>query len=92
MNSTNPELQNWPVGIFKPIKFIGMNSRFAKIHKKAQEQKWLIVIGLVANNTLVKSSRIYTGQYTFPILLLNDDNMLGEHKLREKNIVYGRLF
>ena len=42
--------------------------------------------------TLVKSSRIYTGQYTFPILLLNDDNMLGEHKLREKNIVYGRLF
>ena len=30
--------------------------------------------------TLVKSSRIYTGQYTFPILLLNDDNMLGEHK------------
>ena len=30
--------------------------------------------------TLVKSSRIYSGQYTFPILLLNDDNMLGEHK------------
>ena len=43
-------------------------------------------------STLVKSSRIYTGQYTFPILLLNDDNMLGEHKGREKNIVYGRLF
>ena len=42
--------------------------------------------------TPVKSSRIYTGQYTFPILLLNDDNMLGEHKGREKNIVYGRLF
>ena len=42
--------------------------------------------------TLVKSSRIYKGQYTFPILLLNDDNMLGEHKGREKNIVYGRLF
>ena len=42
--------------------------------------------------TLVKTSRIYTGQYTFPILLLNDDNMLGEHKGREKNIVYGRLF
>ena len=35
--------------------------------------------------TLVKKSRIYTGQYTFPILLLNDDNMLGEHKGREKN-------
>ena len=34
--------------------------------------------------TLVKSSRIYKGQY--------DDNMLGEHKGREKNIVYGRLF
>ena len=43
-------------------------------------------------NTLVKSSRIYTGQYTFPILLLNDDNMLGEHKRREKKFVYGRLF
>ena len=42
--------------------------------------------------TLVKCSRIYTGQYTFPILLSNDDNMLGEHKGREKNIVYGRLF
>ena len=40
--------------------------------------------------TLVKSSRIYTGQCTFPILLLNDYNMLGEHKGREKNIVYGR--
>ena len=32
------------------------------------------------SRTLVKSSRIYTGQYTFPILLLNDDNMLAEHK------------
>ena len=42
--------------------------------------------------TLVKTSRIYTGQYTFPILLLNDDNMLGEHKGREKIFVYGRLF
>ena len=42
--------------------------------------------------TLVKNSRIYTVQYTFPILLLNDDNMLGEHKGREKNVVYGRLF
>ena len=46
----------------------------------------------IAKYTLVKSSRIYTGQYTLPILLLNDDNMLGEHKGREKNIVYGRLF
>ena len=42
--------------------------------------------------TLVKSSRIYKGQYAFPILLLNDYNILGEHKGREKNIVYGRLF
>ena len=42
--------------------------------------------------TLVKSSRIYTGQYTFPIWLLNDDNMLGEHKGGEKSIAYGRLF
>ena len=47
---------------------------------------------LTPSYTLVKSSRIYTGQYTFPILLLNDDNMLGEHKGREKNIAYGRLF
>ena len=43
-------------------------------------------------NTLVKSSRINTGKYTFPILLLNHDSMLGEHKGKEKNIVYGRLF
>ena len=42
--------------------------------------------------TLVKSSRIYTGKYTFQILLLNDDNMLGEHKGSEKNVVNGRLF
>ena len=27
-------------------------------------------------DTLVKSSNIYTGQHTFPISLLNDDNML----------------
>jgi hypothetical protein len=39
--------------------------------------------------TLGKSLKIYTGQYTFPILLLYDD---GEHKEREKNIIYGRLF
>ena len=44
------------------------------------------------HGTLDKSRRIYQGQITFPILLLNDDNMLGEHKGREKNIVYGRLF
>ena len=30
--------------------------------------------------TLVKSSRIYTGQYTFLILLLNDDNMFREQE------------
>ena len=30
-----------------------------------------------SKHTHVKSSRIYTGQCTFPILLLNDDNMLG---------------
>ena len=44
------------------------------------------------NNTLVKGSKIYIGRYTFPILLLNDYNMLGEHIGRGKNIVYGRLF
>ena len=42
--------------------------------------------------TLVKTSRICTWQYLFQILLLNDNNVLGEHKGREKNIVYGRLF
>ena len=42
--------------------------------------------------TLVKTSIICTGQYTFQILLLNDDNMLGEHKGRERNIVYGGHF
>ena len=58
----------------------------------------LIILAIYFNqkstlyHTLFKSSRIYTGQYTFPILLLNDDNMLGEHKGGEKNIVYGRLF
>ena len=42
--------------------------------------------------TLVKSSRIYTGQYTFPILFLSDGNILGENKGRDKNIFYGSLF
>jgi hypothetical protein len=41
VTSTHPELQNWAGGTLKPIKLIGMNSRFAKIHEKAQEQKWL---------------------------------------------------
>jgi hypothetical protein len=41
MTSTHPELQNWARGTLKPIKLIGMNSRFAKILEKAQEQKWL---------------------------------------------------
>ena len=35
-------LQNWTVGTLKSIKLIGMNSRFAKICTKAQEQKWPI--------------------------------------------------
>ena len=38
------------------------------------------ILGIRLLRTLVKSSRIYTGQYTFQILLLNDDKMLGEHK------------
>jgi hypothetical protein len=41
VTSTQPELQNWAGDTLKPIKLIGMNSRFAKIHKEAQEQKWL---------------------------------------------------
>ena len=39
MISTQPELQNWAGGILKPIKLIGMNSRFAKIHKKGTGTK-----------------------------------------------------
>ena len=35
MTSTHPELQNWAGGGGN----LGMNFRFAKIHKKAQEQK-----------------------------------------------------
>ena len=42
--------------------------------------------------TLGKSRRIYTGQNTFPILLLNDDNMLGEHKGREKKYCVWKAF
>jgi hypothetical protein len=34
MTSTHPELQNWAGGTLKPIKLIGMNYRFTKIHKK----------------------------------------------------------
>jgi hypothetical protein len=34
-------LQNWIGGTWNSIKLIGMNSRFALIHKKAQEHKWL---------------------------------------------------
>jgi hypothetical protein len=41
VTSIHPELQNGAGGTLKPIKLIGMNSRFAKIHEKAQEQKWL---------------------------------------------------
>ena len=41
MTSIYPELQKWAGGAFKPIKLIEMNSRFAKLHIKAQEQKWL---------------------------------------------------
>ena len=31
-------IQNWTGGTWNTIKLIGMNSRFALIHKKAQEQ------------------------------------------------------
>ena len=47
----------------------------------------IIVLSSNVNITLSKSRRIYsiyTGQNTFPILLLNDDKMLGEHKGRKK--------
>ena len=36
------ELQNWTGGTLNIIKLIGMNSRFASICIKAQEQKWSI--------------------------------------------------
>ena len=41
MNHSDQGLQNWTGGTLKTIKLIGMNSRFAKICIKAQEQKWL---------------------------------------------------
>ena len=40
MTPSNPEFQNWAGGTLKPMKSIGINSRFALIDKKAQEQKW----------------------------------------------------
>ena len=67
------------------------------ITRKEHNYEIVVLMGHFAFNqtgthTLVKTSMICTGQYTFQILLLNDDNMLGEHKGREKNIVYGSLF
>ena len=41
MTSTYSELQNWAGDTLKPIELIGINSRSAKIHQKAQEQTWL---------------------------------------------------
>ena len=40
MNHRDQGLQNWTGGTLKTIKLIGMNSRFAKICTKTQEQKW----------------------------------------------------
>ena len=37
MTSTHPKLQNWTEGTLKPIKLIGMNFRFTKIHKNSQK-------------------------------------------------------
>ena len=45
-------LKNWTGGTWDIIKLIGMNSRFALIHKKAQEQKWL------KNWTILKRNQI----------------------------------
>ena len=42
MTSRDQGLQNWNGGPFYVIKLIGLNSRFAKICIKAQEQKWPI--------------------------------------------------
>ena len=39
--SEDQGLQNWTGGTWDIIKLIGMNSRFALIHKKAQEHKLL---------------------------------------------------
>jgi hypothetical protein len=51
------------------------------IHEILAEIAQLLVVVeiLMIILTLVKSSRIYTGQYTFPILVSNDHNILGEH-------------
>ena len=42
MTSRDQGLQNWTGGTLNIIKLIGMNSRFASICIKAQEQKWPI--------------------------------------------------
>ena len=41
LHSSHYELPNWGGGTLKQKKMIGINSRFALIDKKAQEQKWL---------------------------------------------------
>ena len=43
-----------------------------------------------SKHTCQKFKNIHLAIY--PIFLLNDDNMLGEHKGRERNVVYRRLF
>ena len=49
MTSRDQGLQNWAGGTFKLIKLIGINSRFALIDKKAQEQKWLKNLTILKN-------------------------------------------
>ena len=39
---------------------------------------------MMCESTLSKSRRVYTGQNTFPILVLKD--VIGEHKGREKKM------
>ena len=55
MTSRDQGLQNWTGGTWNIIKLIGMNSRFALIHKKAQEQK-LLKIGTILKNLKEKKS------------------------------------
>jgi hypothetical protein len=41
VTSIHQALRNWTGCTLNIIEFIGMNSRFAKILKKGQKQKWL---------------------------------------------------
>ena len=87
-------LLRWKVSTYE-VSMILKNCACRVDYFGSEDYLTLIIIVLLSshvNITLGKSRRIYTGQNTFPILLLNYDKMLREHKGRKKNIVYRSLF